>query len=94
MLLPLRLNLTTAAVSLQEIVPYLIGDTLDAAQMRVASIYCVLDVTGSGGTVVSQSPAAFTLVSRGTTISITLGGTVYRPTHKRRRGLYPYWGRE
>lgn len=93
MLLPLWLNLdgtTPPPVGVQEIVPYLIGDSLYAAQMRIASIYGVPSVTGASGTVLSQSPAPFTLVNRGATISITLGGPVNAAKSRRRRGLPPY----
>lgn len=94
MLLALQLNnlLGEAAPvpAIQEIVPYLIGDTLVAAQMRIASIYCVISVTGSTGTVTIQDPAAFTLIDRGATISITLGGAINNARARRRRGQVPY----
>jgi hypothetical protein len=70
------------------IVPYLIGDTLAAALMRIASIFGVASVTGTTGTVTAQDPAAFTRVPRGTTISITLGGTIYGSGNSRARAPY------
>jgi hypothetical protein len=72
----------------QEIVPYLIGDQESAARMRIASIYGVASVTGTTGTVTLQSPDAFTVVARGATISITLGGAIN--ASRSRRGLPPY----
>lgn len=58
------------------VVPYLIEDVLSAALMRIASIYCVANVIGTTGSVTIQDPIAFTRVHRGTTITITLGGTI------------------
>lgn len=72
------------------IVPYLIGDVLAAALMRIASIYCVASVTGSTGTVTAQDPPHMTRVPRGTTISITLGGTVYGSGGGNGRARPPY----
>jgi hypothetical protein len=79
-----------APAALQEIVPYLIGDTQAAAEMRIASIYCVPSVIGTTGTVTAQDPAAFTLIDRGSTITITLGGAVNNARGRRRRGQVPY----
>lgn len=76
--------------AIQEYVPYLIGDTLEAALMRIASIYCVPDVTGSTGTVTLQSPDHMTLVSRGSTISIILGGPLYTGSGGNSRARAPY----
>lgn len=92
MLLALQLNLGVAAPppAIQEIVPYLIGDTQVAALMRIASIYCVPSVIGSSGTVTAQDPAAFTYVDRGSTITVTLGGAVNNSRGRRRRGQVPY----
>lgn len=64
-----------SASTIYEVVPYLIEDPLSAALMRIASIYCVANVIGTTGSVTAQDPAAFTLVARGSTITITLGGT-------------------
>lgn len=94
MLLALQLNnlLGEAAPipAIQEIVPYLIGDTQTAAEMRIASIYCVPSVVGTTGTVTAQDPAAFTYVDRGSTITITLGGAINSVSGRRRRGQVPY----
>lgn len=80
---------------IREIVPYLIGSTQDSAQRMIDAIYCTASFTGSGGTVVSQSPAFMTEVFRGTTISATLGGEIVKVRLKgRRNGLPPYLGRE
>lgn len=73
-----------------EIVPYLIEDSLSAALMRIASIFGVASVTGTTGSVTLQSPAAFSLVPRGTTIFITLGGTVHTGGSGRSRAQSPY----
>lgn len=72
-----------------EMVPYLIGDMQTAAETRIASIHCVASVTGTSGTVSAQDPAAFTLVLRGATISITLGGDINNPP-RRKNGAVPY----
>lgn len=73
-----------------EIVPYLIGATETPARTMIAQIYCSASVTGSSGTVVSQSPDPFTTVSRGATISITLGGSIYIPAEETSGGQVPY----
>lgn len=73
-----------------EVVPYLLGDTLANATARIASIYCTASVTGSSGTVQSQSPDAFTTVPRGTTISITMGGPTNHGRRRKRDGNPPY----
>lgn len=70
------------------IVPYLIEDVLSAALMRIASIYCVASVIGTTGSVTIQSPVAFTRVPRGTTITITLGGTIKGSGSRRARAPY------
>ena len=92
MLLALQLNLGVAAppTAIQEIVPWLIGDTQDAAEMRIASIHCVANVIGTTGTVTAQDPEAFTLIERGSTITITLGGPINSSRGRRRRGQVPY----
>ena len=71
-------------------VPYLIGDTREAALMRIAGIYCVANVIGSTGTVTAQDPAHMTVVHRGTTITITLGGAPYVPSGGDGRARPPY----
>lgn len=81
---------STTPAAVQEIVPYLIGDTQEAAEMRIESICCVASVIGTTGTVTAQDPAAFTYVDRGTTITITLGGAVNSSRGRRRRGQVPY----
>lgn len=75
---------------LLEVVPYLIGDTQAAALARIAGIHCIASVTGSSGTVTAQDPAHMTIVTRGTTISITLGGTANNPP--RGKGGWPNYG--
>lgn len=76
---------------LLEVVPYLIGREEYAARMRIESIYCIPEVTGSGGTVVTQSPAAFTLVNRHSPIQITMGGPFnFSRSDRRRKGLPTY----
>lgn len=92
MLLSLHLNLEIAGplAAIQELVPYLIGDTQAAAEMRIASIYCVASVIGTTGTVTAQDPVAFTYVDRGSTITITLGGAANNPRRRRRGGQVPY----
>lgn len=75
---------------LEEVVPYLIGSTQVPALAAIASIYCIADVTGSGGTVTAQSPAAFSTVNRHTVISITLGGAINSLPGSSRQGLVPY----
>lgn len=96
MLLPLLLNLdeSVAPTGIQEVVPYLIGFTEAAALIPIAAIYCQVSIVGSGGTVVSQSPSAFTMISRGQTITITMGGAIHKARKRKRRGLYPYFGTE
>ena len=71
-------------------VPYLIGYTQAPAEIAIAAIYCTPDVTGTTGTVTAQDPDAFTVVPRGTTISITLGGAINSVPSNRRRALPPY----
>lgn len=73
----------------QVTVPYLIGSTLTPALTAIASIYCVPSVNGTSGTVVFQSPDAFTYVDRGSVITITLGGPVNHSSGDR-RGLPRY----
>lgn len=86
MLLALQLNNLLAEEGIAPvedttvIVPYLIGDTQAAAQMRIASIFCVDSVTGTTGTVTAQSPQHMSIVSRGSTISVTLGGAMNNPS--------------
>lgn len=70
------------------IVPYLIEDVLSAALMRIASIYCVANVIGTTGSVTIQDPVAFTRVHRGTTITITLGGTIKGSGSRRAQAPY------
>lgn len=70
------------------IVPYLIEDLLSAALMRIASIYCTPVVIGTTGSVTIQDPAAFTRVPRGTTITITLGGTIKGSGSRRAQAPY------
>lgn len=65
-----------SSADITETVPYLIGYTQAPAEAAIASLYCVSSVVSSGGTVASQSPAAFTQVDRGATIQITMGGTI------------------
>ena len=96
MLLPLLQNnllgVTLPPPAIQEIVPYLIGQTEDSARVMISQIYCIADVTGTTGTVTAQSPDAFTLTDRASTISITLGGTVNSSSRRkgRSRGQPPY----
>jgi beta-lactam-binding protein with PASTA domain len=75
-------------------VPYLIGKTLSVALERIAGVFCEADATGTAGSVVSQDPAPFTVVARGTTISIVMGGAVNHARHPNAKGLPPYMGRE
>lgn len=74
----------------QEIVPYLIGYTQEPAETAIEQIHCVASVVGSTGTVTAQDPVAFSLVDRGTTITITLGGAVNSVSKGKRRGQQPY----
>ena len=78
----------------REVVPYLIGSTLQGAMQMIDAIYCDAVVTGSGGTVVSQSPAHMSLVLRGTFIHITMGGPMNNPPGKRKAGLPVYNSQE
>jgi beta-lactam-binding protein with PASTA domain len=72
-------------------VPYLIGYTQEPAQAVIASIYCTAVLSGSGGTVTAQSEPAFSLVERGTSITITMGGTIHKVrTRTRQSGLPRY----
>ncbi len=71
-------------------VPYLIGFTQAPAEALISSMYCIPSVIGTGGTVVSQSPVAFSTVPRGTTITITMGGPVNSVSRRRRGGQVPY----
>lgn len=72
-------------------IPNLIGLLQGSAEALIAEIFCTSVVLGTSGSVAAQIPAAFTLVPRGTVITITLGGplstvrgrTVY--VHNRRR---------
>lgn len=79
---------TAALLDTDVIVPYLIEDVLSAALMRIASIYCVANVIGTTGSVTIQSPVAFTRVPRGTTITITLGGTIKGSGSRRAQAPY------
>lgn len=62
---------------LLETIPYLIGAEEYAARQMLSSIYMVVVVVGSGGTVTAQDVEAFTLAPRGTTVTITMGGTTH-----------------
>jgi hypothetical protein len=73
-------------ISTWVIVPYLIGYTQTPAEAVINAIYCVPSVIGTTGTVSAQSPDAFTLVPRGTTITITLGGDINSNSHRKHRG--------
>lgn len=70
---------TPPAPSIYETIPYLIGSTEAQARQMLSSIYMVVSVVGSGGTVTAQSVDAFTLATRGTTVEITMGGAIYIP---------------
>jgi hypothetical protein len=74
----------------KETVPYLIGYTESAARAVIEALYCIPSVTNSGGTVIAQSPPLGTLVLRGATISITVGGAINSISSGRRKGLPPY----
>ena len=96
MLLPLLQNNLLGAAPpppvIQETVPYLIGMTQSHAEAVIAALHCLASVTGSTGTVTIQDPEAFTLIERGETISITLGGPINNGSSRRRgRGL-PIYG--
>lgn len=71
-----------------ETIPYLIGAEEYSARIMLGSIYMLVSVVGSGGTVIAQSIDPFTQVARGTTVTITMGGPTYVPT--RGRGQLPY----
>jgi hypothetical protein len=73
-------------ISTWVVVPYLIGYTQTPAEAVINAIYCVPSVIGTTGTVSAQSPDAFTLVPRGTTITITLGGDINSNSHRKHRG--------
>lgn len=85
-----NLGVGVPATTIYEIVPYLIEDSLSAALMRIASIYCTANVIGTTGSVTAQDPAAFTLVARGSVITITLGGTPNNSGIGRSRAQAPY----
>jgi beta-lactam-binding protein with PASTA domain len=72
------------------VVPYLIGSMEAQARAQIASIYGTPIVIGSGGTVVSQAPDHMTVVLRGQTVTITMGGAINVSRSGRRRGLPPY----
>lgn len=73
-------------VSTWVIVPYLIGYTQTPAEAVIEAIFCVPSVIGTEGTVTAQSPDPFTLVPRGTTVTITLGGSINSVSSRRHRG--------
>jgi hypothetical protein len=81
-----------AVGALTEITPYVIGKTLAAAVSRITSVYCTAVSIGTSGTVISQAPPAFTVIARGSSITITMGGaiTYVRKERNKRRGLPPY----
>jgi hypothetical protein len=72
------------------VVPYLIGAEEYSARHMVEQIHGTLVVTGSGGTVVSQSPDFMTVVLKGQVVSVTMGGEIHRSRRGRPRGLPPY----
>jgi hypothetical protein len=71
------------------VVPYLIGSTAAHATAQLASVHLLVDVIGLTGTVTAQDVAAFSLVARGTTVTIMLGGSTNNPT-RGGRGLPDY----
>lgn len=78
------------AEDLRVTIPYLIGSTADAAIATIQALHLVASVTGSTGTVTAQDPAHMTLVNRGTTVNITLGGEINSVSRHRTRGQQPY----
>jgi hypothetical protein len=76
--------------ALYETIPYLIGAEEYSARQMLSSIYMVVSVVGSGGTVTAQSVAAFTQALRGTTVEITMGGAIHVPPRAGRGGQQPY----
>ncbi len=93
MLLPLLQNNllgVVVPVGIYETIPYLIGAEEYSARQMLDSIYMGVSVIGSGGTVTAQSVEAFTQVPRGTTVEITMGGTIYVPPRVGQRGQQPY----
>lgn len=75
-------------LSILETIPYLIGAEEYSARIMLGSIYMLVVVVGSGGVVTAQSVAPFTLAARGTTVTITMGGSTYTPS--RGGGNLPY----
>lgn len=73
-----------------EIVPYLIGQTETSARFMLTQVYLVPNVVGSGGTVQAQSLDLGTLVTRGTIVTITMGGPENNGRRRRSRGQPPY----
>lgn len=71
-------------------VPYLIGSTEDAARVMIEAIHATVVVIGSGGTVVSQSPAFMQTILKGQTITITMGGVIEHTRRRHKHGLPPY----
>lgn len=71
------------------IVPYLIGSTAAHATQQLASVHLLVSTIGITGTVTAQDVAAFSLVARGTTVTITLGGSSNNPP-RGGRGLPNY----
>jgi hypothetical protein len=70
--------------TITETIPYVIGMTEGPATIALLSVHMVVVVVGTGGTVVSQSPDAFTTQDRGTTVTITMGGPIYSSSRRRR----------
>lgn len=72
-----------------EVVPYLIGALEASARFMLTQIHLVPNVIGSGGSVVSQDIEPFTLVPRGTVVTITMGGPVNNPPRNPRGRGWP-----
>jgi len=82
-----------SAEDLRVIVPYLIGDTLQAAIQHLASVYLLYAVNGTTeGTVTAQDIAHMTLVARHTTVTITLGGAFNFSNRRKQQHGLPIFG--
>lgn len=82
-----------SAEDLRVLVPYLIGDTLQAAIQHLASVYLLYAVNGTTqGTVTAQSVDMGVLVARGTTITLTLGGEFNFSNRRKQQHGLPIFG--
>lgn len=90
---PFDLVILTVSILIPDtIVPYVISKDAETATLRLteAHLATIVDPSQPTGTVTAQSVAPFSVVSRGTTVTITLGGAENSPSTRRRSGLPPY----